>query len=112
MKKCTKNEPCFISTNNGCADCAYFIDDGKDYNPVTRPEHYANGKIECITAMEMVFGEEAVMWFALLNTFKYLWRRESKGNAEQDVDKALWYFDKAKKLMGDVYETGRSDSEN
>ena len=73
------------------------------FDPVSRPEHYANGKIECIDAMEEIFGWEAVMNFSLLNCFKYLWRRKNKDNEEQDIKKALWYFDKAKELMNDNY---------
>lgn len=74
-----------------------------EYNPVSRPEHYANGNIECIDAMEEVFGLEAVVNFSLLNCFKYLWRRKDKENEEQDIKKALWYFDKAKELMNKMY---------
>lgn len=70
-----------------------------NYDPVNKPEHYANTKVECIDAMEEVFGKEAVMMFSLLNCYKYLWRRKDKENEEQDVAKALWYFDKAKELI-------------
>ena len=77
--------------------------DGKDFDPVTKPEHYTNGKIECIDSMIETFGKEAVSNFCICNTYKYLWRRKSKGNEEQDIQKALWYFDKHVDLMGDVY---------
>lgn len=70
-----------------------------DYDPVNKPEHYANTKVECIDAMEQIFGKEAVISFACLNAWKYLWRRKDKDNEEQDVQKALWYFDKAKELI-------------
>ena len=68
-------------------------------NPVNHPTHYASTKVECIDAMEQVFGREAVVNFALLNCFKYLWRRKDKDNEEQDIQKACWYFDKAKELI-------------
>lgn len=70
-----------------------------DYDPVNKPEHYANTKVECIDAMEEVFGKERVMIFSLLNCYKYLWRRKDKDNEEQDIRKALWYFDKYKELL-------------
>lgn len=70
-----------------------------DYDPVNKPEHYANTKVECIDAMERVFGRDAVISFALLNCHKYLWRRKDKDNEEQDIRKALWYFDKYKELV-------------
>lgn len=70
-----------------------------EFDPVNRPGHYANTKVECIDAMEQLFGREAVIHFTLLNTWKYLWRRKDKDNEEQDIQKALWYFDKTKELI-------------
>ena len=75
--------------------------DKETFDPVSRPEHYANCKVECIDAMVKAYGKEAVMNFALLNCHKYLWRRKNKGNEEQDIKKALWYFDKYKELLND-----------
>ena len=69
------------------------------FDPVSRPAHYASTKVECIDAMKAVFGDAAVQDFCLLNTFKYLWRRKDKGNKQQDIDKALWYFDKFKEIV-------------
>ena len=63
-------------------------------DPVSHPSHYTQGKVECIDAMEQVFGTEAVKAFCLCNTFKYLFRRKDKCNEEQDVAKSLWYFDR------------------
>ena len=77
----------------------YLIDD-----PVNHPSHYTSGKVECIDAMERVFGKDAVINFAILNAWKYLWRRKGKGAEKQDVKKALWYFDKAKELINDSSE--------
>ena len=70
-----------------------------EFDPVNRPEHYANTKVECIDAMEQLFGREAVIHFTCLNMWKYLWRRKDKDNEEQDIQKALWYFDKTKELI-------------
>ena len=69
------------------------------FDPVNSPKHYANSKVECIDAMVQVFGKDAVMTFALLNCFKYMWRRKDKDNESQDIQKALWYFDKYKQLL-------------
>ncbi len=49
--------------------------------------------------MVQVFGKEAVMNYCLINSFKYEWRRKDKENESQDVQKALWYFDKYKQLL-------------
>lgn len=70
-----------------------------EFDPVNKPEHYANTKVECIDAMEQIFGKEAVISFACLNAWKYLWRRKDKDNEEQDIQKAIRYFDIAKELI-------------
>lgn len=87
------------ATEISSAGIAYLVDD-----PVNHPSHYTGGKVECIEAMERVFGKEAVISFSILNAWKYLWRRKGKGNEKQDVKKALWYFDKAKELLNDSTE--------
>lgn len=70
-----------------------------DYDPVNKPEHYANTKVECIDAMLELYGVETVKSYCICATFKYLWRRKDKENEEQDTAKALWYFDKYKELV-------------
>ena len=75
--------------------------DNKEFDPVNKPEHYASGKVECIDAMRRVFGKEAVEYYSLLAAFKYLWRRKLKENEQQDIAKALWYFDKYKELINE-----------
>lgn len=64
---------------------------------VNHPSHYQGG-IECIEAMRIQFGDEAVYHFCQLNAFKYLWRTGKKGDAEEDIEKAKWYTDYSKKL--------------
>ena len=68
-------------------------------DPVNHPSHYTSGKVECIDAMEQVFGTEVVKHYCLGACFKYLWRRKLKENEEQDIKKSLWYFDKFKELI-------------
>lgn len=68
------------------------------FDPVSRPQHYADGKVECIDAMIEVFGVEAVKHFCLCNAFKYHWRHEQK-NGNEDIQKATWYMDKYRKLV-------------
>lgn len=69
-----------------------------DYNPVSKPEHYTNTKVECIDAMIDVYGVEAVKSFCLCNAFKYHWRAKDK-NGEEDLQKADWYMQKYKELV-------------
>lgn len=63
---------------------------------ISHPQHYnIEGRKECIVEMLEKYGFHAVANFALLNSYKYLFRAGLKdGNsAEQDVKKAQWYFD-------------------
>lgn len=63
---------------------------------ISHPQHYnIEGRKECIVEMLDKYGFHAVANFALLNSYKYLFRAGLKdGNsAEQDVSKAKWYFD-------------------
>ena len=62
---------------------------------VNHPAHYeASTSIECIEAMELMFGPNAVYYFCMCNAFKYVWRHKNK-NGQEDLDKAGWYLDKA-----------------
>lgn len=70
-----------------------------EYDMVSHPAHYTQERIECIDAMEMALGTEAVKGYCLGAVFKYLWRRKDKGNEEQDIQKSLWYFDRYKQLL-------------
>lgn len=68
---------------------------------VNHPAHYQskNGK-ECIEVMREKFGDDAVFNFCICNAFKYRFRAGNKeGNpAEQDLAKAKWYEEYAKKI--------------
>lgn len=75
-----------------------------DEDMINNPSHYqsltANLNIDCITAMQAAFGTYETAVFCKLNSFKYLWRASSKGG-NQDIDKALWYLEKYRKLGGE-----------
>lgn len=59
------------------------------------PDHYKSStSLECIEAMEVIFGSEAVIDFCLCNAWKYIWRWKNK-NGEEDLDKAEWYVNEA-----------------
>ena len=65
---------------------------GKKNDAVNHPAHYTQGGIECIEAMEVYFGKEAVEHYCLLNAWKYIWRYRDKGKPEEDLKKAAWYL--------------------
>lgn len=67
------------------------VEDVRDES-VVAPPHYITGEIECIDAMRVVFGDDAVKAYCQLAHFKYVWRHRYKGTAEQDIDKANWYW--------------------
>lgn len=76
---------------------------------VNSPDYYKSddGKLECIDAMEIAFGKEAVYWFCRCNMFKYNWRTGSKGGAEEeerDLKKIAWYANKAAELKAEMRE--------
>lgn len=66
---------------------------------VNHPPHYADGKVECIDALEAatqgLAGLDAV---CTANAIKYLWRWKKK-NGHEDLRKARWYINK---LLGDT----------
>lgn len=61
---------------------------------VNHPQHYTQGGIECIDALEAatvgLTGIEAV---CTANAIKYLWRWKFK-NGVEDLKKAIWYIEK------------------
>ena len=58
------------------------------------PQHYKNGKVECIDAIESaVVGKVGIEAKCVGDIIKYLWRYEDK-NGIVDVKKAKWYLDK------------------
>lgn len=63
-------------------------------NNVEHPQHYTNGKYECINVIEDVtkdlVGLEAV---CTANVIKYMWRWKLK-NGVEDLKKARWYLNK------------------
>ena len=66
---------------------------------VNHPSHYEKScSIECIDAMRCAYGTDAVFDFCICNAFKYIWRFRSK-NGYEDLDKASWYLNFAKKLI-------------
>jgi endogenous inhibitor of DNA gyrase (YacG/DUF329 family) len=58
----------------------------KDNDPIN-PNHYKShpSGVECITVTEHFN-------FNVGNAIKYLWRAGLKGNAVQDMEKAIWYI--------------------
>ena len=64
---------------------------------INHPSHYTHGGMECLDEMKLVFGEDAVATFCLLNVWKYRKRAMFK-NGKEDIQKSDFYMNYYKKL--------------
>lgn len=63
------------------------------------PDHYkSETSLECIEAMEIIFGRDAVIDFCVCNAWKYIWRWKHK-NGKEDLRKADWYLTRAHDMI-------------
>lgn len=62
-------------------------------NDAINPNHYKQGSVECIEALEAALTPEELTGFLKGNVIKYLWRANLKGQIE-DHKKAQWYLDR------------------
>jgi len=60
---------------------------------VNRPPHY-QGKVEVIDAIESALGEEGFKAYCRGNALKYISRAGKKGDAEEDIRKAIWHLER------------------
>ena len=58
---------------------------------VNKPQHYNNGSIECIEAIEGMLTPEEYIGYLRGNILKYQWRCRYKGHPIVDLRKARWY---------------------
>jgi hypothetical protein len=74
-----------------CETCKHEDKDEVKNDPVNRPSHYTDGKIEVIE-----FIEDKKLGFCLGNAIKYI-ARASKKNPDktiEDINKAIWYLNR------------------
>ena len=71
----------------------------EDYDYIN-PSHYKKGSKEVIEMMEDIWGPEALIIHCEMCAFKYRMRLATKPGqpVERDLEKALWYENKAKQL--------------
>ncbi len=65
---------------------------------VNKPEHYRQGEIECIDAIESALTPEEFRGYCKGNALKYIWRERYKGG-DESLRKAQWYIDRAVNLI-------------
>lgn len=74
------------------------------------PDHYRQGSIECIEAIEAAtINKTGIEAACVANVIKYLWRYEAK-NGLEDIKKARWYMDKLIEVLT-RFEPSGEDSE-
>lgn len=67
----------------------------KSFDPVDRPQHYNEGKIECIDAIESAcVGLDGFEGLCTGNAIKYMWRWKKKAKPTEDLKKAIYYINK------------------
>lgn len=65
--------------------------ENEKFDPVTKPEHYAKGSLECIDWIRLALTEEEYRGYLKGCILKYHWRHEDKGNPIQDLEKLRQY---------------------
>ena len=66
-------------------------------DPVNKPIHYTNSKLECIEIIEAMAENTSAEYVPhVTNIIRYLFRFENK-NGLQDIDKMGWYVDRLRK---------------
>lgn len=98
---------CDCFHGNGASECwtpaekDRFIEKSNESKDNINPDHYKKEcSLECIEAMELIFGGRAVLDFCVCNAWKYIWRWKNK-NGVEDLHKADWYIDRASMINRD-----------
>lgn len=68
---------------------------------VNSPEHYRQGGIEAIDAIQASMTSEEFIGYLRGNAQKYLWRYRHKGKPVEDLRKAKWYLDRLLVELGE-----------
>lgn len=75
---------------------------GEDVDDVVNsPEHYRQGGIEAIDAIQASMTSEEFIGYLRGNAQKYLWRYRHKGKPVEDLRKARWYLDRLLIALGE-----------
>ena len=75
---------------------------GEDVDDVVNsPEHYRQGGIEAIDAIQASMTREEFIGYLRGNAQKYLWRYRHKGKPVEDLRKARWYLDRLLVVLGE-----------
>lgn len=89
FEKDGKDERCMGCDNTNCPK--FYLPNHTTNDPVNRPAHYTDGKIEVID-----FIEDKKLGFCLGNAIKYISRAGKKDPSKEieDLNKAKWYIER------------------
>jgi hypothetical protein len=89
---------------SGMIDLATKMDIGSKEYDFVNPEHYKRGSVEVIDMMKLLWGTEALIAHCEMSEFKYRMRlgRKPDQPTDRDLQKAIWYQEKAKKLRDEL----------
>lgn len=79
----------------------------KTADPVVHPNHYCQGGIECIKAIEASMTPSEFQGYCKGNVMKYIWRWQEK-NGLEDLKKARVYLNwmiESKEKENDIHES-------
>lgn len=88
VMNCAKHQQWYDCGTN-CPDCETDID--KLFDPVSKPEHYTDGDIECVDASRACMTEDEFRGGCKMQALQYIWRERLKGG-DQDLQKAVWWL--------------------
>ena len=74
-------------------------DNSIKFDAVNRPEHYNNGGMECIDAIQGMLTHDEYIGYLRGNALKYNWRCRYKGKPIEDLRKARWYEERLIRYM-------------
>lgn len=66
---------------------------------VNAPPHYG-GKVETIEGIQAALGNDAFIAYCRGQVLKYAWRAGKKGDPIEDLEKAIWYANRAIQTLG------------
>ena len=72
------------------------------FDPVSKPEHYNMGDIECIDYIKQVLALQGFIAYCRGNAMKYQHRAEYKGKFLEDMRKHNWYSNKATEAIEEL----------
>ena len=76
------------------------------------PDHYRDGEIECIDAMESCSTHDEFVGYLRLNAMKYIWRMGRKtDDVGEEVEKSIWYLRKLLTFLESERNVENTDEE-